>query len=120
MQMEELSNHSINDPTLLKRQENANECMTSTWQGPTRNVGTIHRSQQIRQRKGHPFEGNEEYDYVVDPKTGWRFYKRVAGKPADKFVRITGQPANSFVIVVNAGPNPLEDEQLEFSAFFKP
>ena len=36
---------------------------------------TIPRSQQIRQRKGQQFEGNEEYDYVVAPKTGWRFYK---------------------------------------------
>ena len=34
---------------------------------------TIPRSQQIRQRKGQQFEGNEEYDYAVDPKTGWRF-----------------------------------------------
>ena len=31
---EELSNHSINDRTLLKREENANYCMTSTWQRP--------------------------------------------------------------------------------------
>ena len=30
MQKEEVSNHSINDPTLLKRKENANDCMTST------------------------------------------------------------------------------------------
>ena len=43
-----------------------------------------------------------------------------AVKPADNFVRIAGQLANSFVIVVNVGPNPLEDEHLEFSAFFKP
>ena len=35
----------------------------------------ILRSQQIRQRKGHQSEGNEEYDYVVDPNTRWRFYK---------------------------------------------
>ena len=39
--------------------------------------------------------------------------QRVAGKPADNFVKIAGQLANSFVIVVNV-------EQLEFSAFFKP
>ena len=37
---------------------------------------TILRSQQIRQRTRQKFEGNEEYDYVVDPKTGWRFYKQ--------------------------------------------
>ena len=33
-----LSNHSINDPTLLKRKENANDCTTSTWQGPKKNI----------------------------------------------------------------------------------
>ena len=36
---------------------------------------TTPRSQQIRQRKGQQFEGNEEFDYAVDPKTGWRFCK---------------------------------------------
>ena len=36
---------------------------------------TILRSQQIRQRKGQEFEGIEEYDYTVDPRTDWRFYK---------------------------------------------
>ena len=36
---------------------------------------TILRSQQVRQRKEQQFEGIEEFDYVVDPKTGWRFYK---------------------------------------------
>ena len=36
---------------------------------------TILRSQQVRQRKEEQFEGIEEYDYAVDPQTGWRFYK---------------------------------------------
>ena len=35
----------------------------------------IPRSQQRRQRKIQQFEGNGEYYYAVDPKTGWRFYK---------------------------------------------
>ena len=39
----------------------------------------IPRSQQIRQRKGQQFEGNEEYDNAVDPKTGWRFYRQSQG-----------------------------------------
>ena len=30
---EDLSNHSINDRTLLKRKEKTNDCTTSTWQG---------------------------------------------------------------------------------------
>ena len=37
------------------------------------------RSQQIRQRKGQQFEGHEDFDYVVDPNTGWRFYRRSRG-----------------------------------------
>ena len=36
---------------------------------------TIPRSQQVRQRKEQAFEGIEEYDYAVDPRTGWRFCK---------------------------------------------
>ena len=43
----------------------------------------------------------------------------VAGKHADICVKLAGQLASSFVIVVDVGPNPLEDEQLGFSAFFK-
>ena len=46
--------------------------------------------------------------------------QNVAEKPADNFVRVADQPADSFVIIVNVGPNPVEDEQLELSAFFKP
>ena len=33
------SKYSINDPTLLKRTENANDCTTSTWQGQKKNTG---------------------------------------------------------------------------------
>ena len=39
----------------------------------------IPRSQQVRQRKEQQFEGSEEFDYVVDPKTGWRFQKESRG-----------------------------------------
>ena len=34
----DLSKHSINDLTLLKRKENANDYRTSTWQGPKKNI----------------------------------------------------------------------------------
>ena len=58
--------------------------------------------------------------------TTWLTLKQVGGstssrgeKPADKFVRIARQLAYSFLIDVNVGPNPMEDEQLEFSAFLK-
>ena len=69
----------------------------------------IPRSQLIRQREGHQFEGKEEYDYVVDPQNSLEVLQTVAVKLAHKFVTIAGQPANSFVIVVSVGPNPLED-----------
>ena len=36
-----------------------------------------HRSQQVRQRKEQQFEGGEDFDYVLDPETGWRFYKEL-------------------------------------------
>ena len=36
---------------------------------------TILRNQQVRLRNGQAFEGIEEYDDAVDPRTGWRFYK---------------------------------------------
>ena len=54
----------------------------------------IPRSQQIRQREGQQFEGHEEYDYGVDPKTGWRFCRHLR--------QGRGQLASSFVIVVNS------------------
>ena len=38
---------------------------------------TIPRSQQVRQRKGQQFQGNEEYDYAVDQKKGWRIYRHL-------------------------------------------
>ena len=63
--------------------------------------------------------GNEEYDFAVDPKNRSEVLQTVAGKLPDNFVKIAGQLANSFVLVVNVGPNPVEDEQLGFSAFFK-
>ena len=47
MLLEELSSHSINDPTLLKRKENANDCMSSTWQEPNRNTEIIWRQRRM-------------------------------------------------------------------------
>ena len=51
------------------------ECMARTQQ----EYRTIPRSQQVRQRKEQAFEGVEEYDCAVDPRTGWRFYKPARG-----------------------------------------
>ena len=74
IQKEGLSNHSINDPTLLKRKENAKRLHDEHLVRTQQEKRDIPRSQQIRQRKGQQFDGNEEYDYAVDPKTGWIFY----------------------------------------------
>ena len=65
--------HYIDNLTLLKRKENAGYCTTNTWQRLNKIKRTITRSQQVRQRKGQAFEGIEEYDYALDPRTGWRF-----------------------------------------------
>ena len=35
----------------------------------------IHPSKQMRQNPDEQFEGSEDYDYVIDLKTGWRWYK---------------------------------------------
>ena len=75
--LKELSHHSINDPTLLKQKSKRlhDEHLARTQQ----EYRDILRSQQIRQRKGQQFEGNEEYDYAVDPNTGWKFCKGTRG-----------------------------------------
>ena len=41
---------------------------------------TILRSQQVRQRTEQAFKGIEEYDYAVEPRTGWRFFEQHEGK----------------------------------------
>ena len=44
---------------------------------------------------------------------------RLTFKQVEVLQRVAGKPVGSFVTVVKLGSNPLEDEQLEFSAFFK-
>ena len=39
----------------------------------------IHSSKQMRQNPNQQFEGSEDYDYVVDRKTGWKWYKEQQG-----------------------------------------
>ena len=34
-----------------------------------------------RQRQDQQFEGKENFDYCVDRKTGWRYYRELRGKP---------------------------------------
>ena len=96
----DLSNHSINDPTLLKRKETANDGTTSTWQGLSR---TTEPSLAVNRYDKENNNSPKESDYAVDPKTGWR----------------SNKDADNFVIVAKLGSNQLEDEQLEFSALFE-
>ena len=39
----------------------------------------IHPSKQMRQNPNQQFEGSEDYDYVVDRKTGWKWYEEQQG-----------------------------------------
>ena len=39
----------------------------------------IHPSKQRRQNPNQQFEGSEEFDYVVDRTTGWKWYKEQQG-----------------------------------------
>ena len=43
----------------------------------------IHPSKQMPNQQ---YEGSEDYDYVVDRKTGWKWYKEQQGNPAAYFV----------------------------------
>ena len=68
---------------------------------------TIPRRQQIRQRKRQAFEGIEEYDYAIDPRTSWRFHKESRGDLP------TASSSST-----NWDRKQMEDEQLAFQAFF--
>ena len=39
----------------------------------------IHPSKETRQKPNQQFEGSEDYDHVVDRKTGWKWYKEQQG-----------------------------------------
>ena len=67
--------HSINDPTLLKRKE---RMQTIARRAPGKDPRRIqnHSSQSTNKTANRTtIEGIEEYDFAVDPKTGWRFYR---------------------------------------------
>ena len=94
-----LSNREINDPTLLKRKENARDYTTNLWQEPSRNIEPLEQA----------FEGIEEYDYADDPRTGWRFYNLAQGNLS---------LSSPIVLVHKLGTQQLDDKKLEFLAFF--
>ena len=39
----------------------------------------VHPSKQMRQNPNQQLEGSEEYDYVIDRTTGWKWYKEQQG-----------------------------------------
>ena len=96
----DLSNHSINDPTLLKRKENANDCMTSTWQGLSKTTEPFLAINKFDQ---------EKFDYAVGA------LKQDGGSTKSR-----GETCRQLRHRRQRLTKPLEDEQLEFSAFFKP
>ena len=73
MQKEELSNHSINDPSFAQAKREYKRLHDEHLARTQQEYRHIPRSQQVRQRKEQQFEGSEEFDCVVDPKTRWRF-----------------------------------------------
>ena len=93
--------------TLLKRKENANDCTTSTWQGPKKTT--------------EPFLAVNKKDSEKDNNLGEskKMTMQSTSNKLDVLQRVEGKPADGFVIVIKLGSNPLEDEQLEFPAFFK-
>ena len=45
----------------------------------------IRPQHQQRQRKNQQFEGGENFDYFVDRKTEWRYYREPWGNPLAAF-----------------------------------
>ena len=107
-------------PDFALAKKNANDCMTrAVGKDPRRIQSYASQTTNKTVKKDNNWRTTKNMtSRLVRKQVGGP--RRVAGKFADNFVRIVGQPANSFVIVVNVGPDPLEDEQLEFSWFFKP
>ena len=63
-------------------------------------------SRAQRQGVGQTFQGAEEYDFAVDPRTGWRFYKS------------RGETCRQLRPRELIGINRIENEHLEFQVFF--
>ena len=67
MQKEDLNNHSTQRSDFAQAKRECKRLHDEHLARTQEEHRTIPLNQQIRQRKGHQFEGNEEYDYVVDP-----------------------------------------------------
>ena len=57
----------------------------------------IRPQHQQRQRQDQQFEGGENFDYYVDRKTGWWYYRRATGKPAGSVFIVNFAVANFTV-----------------------
>ena len=102
----DLSNHSINDLTLLKRKENANDCTTSTWQGPSKTTEpSLAVNKYVKEKNNSSKESKNSTT---------RLTLKQAGGSTKSRGETCRQLRHRHQIEI-----PLEDEQLEFSAFFK-
>ena len=70
MQKEELCNHSINDLTLLMRKENANDSMTSTWQGPKKNTEPFFAVNKEDSEKGNNLRATKNTTTLTPKQVG--------------------------------------------------
>ena len=66
---------NIRDQTIFQRIFSRQDALTETQQS----LRPIRPEHQRRQRQNQQFEGGEKFDYYVDRKTGWRFYREPRG-----------------------------------------
>ena len=63
------------DQNLSLHQNNASKCKMLTWRKRGNLLYRYVPENQQRQRQDQQFEGEENFDYHVDRKTGWRCYR---------------------------------------------
>ena len=81
------NNHLDNYAQITKKQKRECQRLQDEFLAAKGQLFTpIHASKQGRQNPNQQFQGSEEYDCVVDRKTGWRWYKEQQERPAAYFV----------------------------------
>ena len=65
--------------------ENVSDYKTRVWQKQGSSTNQFIRANKRRQNPSQQFDGSEDYDYVVDRKTGWKWYKEQQG---DRILRL--------------------------------
>ena len=68
----DLNYFDSNDQIMPQQKENVSDYNDESMAETKQFYKPIHPSKQRRQNQTQHFEGSEEYDYVVDPKTGWK------------------------------------------------